>query len=59
MIQRISGGFEDFRTLFRSFVIVSQTDDRRCIVAYRGNLYQAEWDKRQGRYVLKLIAWKA
>lgn len=59
MIQHISRGFDDFRILFRSFVIVSQTDDRHCIVAYRGNLYQAEWDARQGQYVLKTIAWKA
>lgn len=56
MIQRISRGFDDFRLLFHSFVIVSQTDDRHCIVAYQGRLYQAEWDERQ--YVLEPIAWK-
>lgn len=58
MIQRISRGFDDFRFLFHSFVIVSQTDDHHCIVAYQGRLYQAEWDERQGQYVLEPIAWK-
>lgn len=58
MIQRISRRFDDFRLLFHSFVIVIQTDDRHCIVAYQGRLYQAEWDERQGQYVLELIAWK-
>ena len=58
MIQRISRGFDDFRLLFHSFVIVSQTSDRHCIVAYQGRLYQAEWDERQGQYVLEPIAWK-
>lgn len=58
MIQRISRGFDDFRTLFHSFVVVSQTDERHCIVAHQGRLYQAEWDERQGQYVLEPIAWK-
>lgn len=58
MIQRISRGFDDFRLLFHSFVIVSQTDDRHYIVAYQGRLYQAEWDERQSQYILEPIAWK-
>ena len=58
MIQRISRGFDDFRLLFHSFVIVSQTDERQSIVAYQGRLYRAEWDDRQGQYMLEPIAWK-
>ena len=55
MIQRISRGFDDFRLLFHSFVIVSQSDDCHCIVAYQGRLYQAEWDEQLGQYLLEPI----
>ena len=58
MIQHISRGFDDFRLLFHSFVIVSQTDDRHCIVAYQGRLYQSVWDEQLGQYLLEPIPWK-
>lgn len=53
-----SRSLDDLQSLLHSVVIVSQTDDRHCITAYQGRLYQTVWDDRMGQYILEPIPWK-
>lgn len=58
MIYPVSKCWDDVRSLFHSVVIVSQSDEGHCIVAYRGILYQAVWDAKKEQYILQKISWK-
>ena len=51
----ISKCIDDLRIMFHSVVIVSQPDDRHCIVVYQGRLYRAVWDGEQEQYMLTPI----
>lgn len=53
----ISRCIDDLRVMFHSVVIVSQPDDRHCIVVYQGRLYRAVWDEEQEQYILTPIRW--